>query len=214
LDKADPELLRQFGAERFGIDLDDQAMGRIEAFVGTLELWNRRIRLTGERDDALLVRKHVADSLACLTVMPPEGPVLDLGSGAGFPGIVIACTRPDLDVTLLDSRQKAVSFLREVIRTAGLSRTQAIAMRAEDAARDEAIGGRQQAVTSRAIRMDVFLRLAVPLRAPAGLLVSMQTPSVGREEAARTGQAYGLTVDRVIDYRLPSGENRRLIVWR
>lgn len=214
MDSADRDLLRSFARDRLGLDLGDAFTAAIDRFLDLLGVWNPRIRLTGERNPRVLVKKHVADSLACLAIMPSAGRVLDLGSGAGFPGVVVACARPDLDMLLLDSRQKAVSFLGEVIRTVPLARTRAVAMRAEDAVRDPGIGGRQQVVTARAVRMDVFVRLAKPLLAPGGLAVSMQTPQVEGEAAARIGARHGLEVARIVDYELPSGERRRLVAWR
>lgn len=214
MDGEDRTLLRDFARDPLCRDLGEDALARIDRFLVLLDVWNPRIRLTGERDRAVLVRKHTADSLACLSVLPDSGRILDLGSGAGFPGAVVACVRLDLDVILLDSRQKAVSFLAEVVRTVPLPRARAVAMRAEDAAREPGIGGCQHVVMSRAVRMEVFVPLAKSLLAPGGLVVSMQTPRVEAKAAARIGKLHGLEVVQVFDYRVPSGESRRLIVWR
>jgi 16S rRNA (guanine527-N7)-methyltransferase len=215
LDDTDRQLLRVFARDRLGIEVDEKAFDRIAVVTDLLAVWNRRIRLTSARDDVWLVRKHVVDSLACLVVMPPAGAVLDLGSGAGFPGLIVACVRPDLVVTLIDSRQKAVSFLREAIRAAALPAATALCVRAEVAAAAEPRMARsQQVVMSRAIRMDAFLGLAMPLRAGGGLVVSMQTPNIDADTATRAGALHGLELTRVFDYELPSGESRRLLVWR
>ncbi len=206
------EFLTRVCWDTFGFRLDLEASVRIDCFLDLLEVWNRRLRLTGERERATLLRKHVVDSLSCVPVLPERGPALDIGTGAGFPGIVLACARPDVPITLLDARQRPISFLREVISRVPLPRATALAMRAEAAAGDVELAGRQRFVSSRALRIDVFLTLAEPLVAPDGVAVSMQTPKLGREAADTVARASGFRVADLRDYRLPDGELRRLVV--
>jgi 16S rRNA (guanine527-N7)-methyltransferase len=98
--------LAEYSRTTFGLALDADSCDRIERFLELLALWNRTQRLTGERDRQVLLGKHVADSLACAAVPSAGERVLDIGTGAGFPGAVIGCVRPDVDVTLLDSRER------------------------------------------------------------------------------------------------------------
>lgn len=212
MDEVRQALLEKVSFEEFGFRLDKDALGRIDRFLQLLELWNRRLRLTGERDPSTLVQKHVVDSLSCVPLLPQVGNVLDLGTGAGFPGAVLACVRPDLETVLLDARERPVSFLREVVRTAPLEHTRAIAMRGEDAATDSGMVGRQAVVTSRALRMEAFFPLAKPLLAPGGIAVSMQTPRVDVPTASAIAARYGLRLVELRDYRLPNGDPRRLVV--
>ena len=196
----------------FGLRLAPEDVARIDRFLDMLELWNRRLRLTGERDRSTLLRKHVVDGLACVPLIPSGARVLDVGTGAGFPGAVVACVRPDVATTLLDARQRPVSFLGEVIRAVPLPRTRAVAMRAEDAAGDPAMARQQDVVTSRAIRFDRFVRLAQPLLASGGRMVSMQTPTTDRSTANAAARNVGLELLDLRDYRLPDGEPRRLVI--
>jgi 16S rRNA (guanine527-N7)-methyltransferase len=204
VDESERALLQAWCRSELGRSLEPSATARIARYLD--------LRLTGERDPAVILQKHVADSLACLSVLPDAGSALDLGTGAGFPGVVLACVRPDLDWTLLDARQRPVSFLNEVIRAIPLEHARAVAMRAEGAATDPTIRGRQLLVTSRAIRMQEFLRLARPLLASGGCAVAMQTTKLDRKdlEQAVLGQGYR-RVD-VLDYRLPNGDPRRLVI--
>lgn len=211
MDEPDRALLSA-SAARFGVELAPAAIGRIERFLDELDRWNPRLRLTGERDRAVLLRHHVVDSLACAPLIRLGGRLLDVGTGAGFPGAVLACARPDAEVTLLDARQRPVSFLGEVIRNVPLERAMALAMRAEDAARDPARAGRFDVVTCRALRMPLFLRLAKPFLAPGGVAVSMQVPRVNRQEASSAAAAAGLRLVELRDYALPDGGPRRLVV--
>jgi len=198
------------GARELGVELDPDTVGRLDRFLGLLEVWNRRIRLTGERDRKRLIEKHLIDSLAPVAHLPAHGTVVDIGSGAGFPGIILACVRPDLDVALVESRRRPTSFLREVIRTIPLPATRAFESRAEEAVQNPALSRRAAVVIARAIPLDAFLGLAAPLLAPRGQAIAMQTPRTAR--AAASG--HGLELARRRDYRLPGGAPRTLLVFR
>jgi 16S rRNA (guanine527-N7)-methyltransferase len=207
-------LLHDWSMAAFGIGLDADASSRIGRYLDRLETWNRRLRLTGERDRPTLVRKHVADAMACVPWLPPSGSMLDIGTGAGFPGVIVACIRPDATVTLLDSRQRPASFLNEVVRAVPLPHARVVVMRAEAAAGDPTIAGRQGLVTSRATRMDDVLRLAKPLSAEGGIVISMQTPKTDRRTAETSARRHGYGPVELCDYRLPDGEPRRLVIVR
>jgi 16S rRNA (guanine527-N7)-methyltransferase len=212
--ESEEALVERTCRDSFGLPLGGDALSRIERFVDLLVLWNQRLRLTGERDRSGLIRKHVIDSLACAPLLPLEGQILDIGTGAGFPGAVLGCVRPDLGLTLLDARQRPVSFLGEVIRHLPLPRARALAMRAEDAAEDPTLAGLQSVVTCRALRIDVFLPLAKPLLGPGGFAVSMQTPRLDSSAVAEIARKHGLDLVELREYRLPDGERRRLVVAR
>jgi 16S rRNA (guanine527-N7)-methyltransferase len=205
------ELLR--GAGALGIAVDAGSLTRIARFIDLLDLWNRRVRLTGDRDRRTLVRKHTVDSLAVVSELPPSGIVADIGTGGGFPGVVLGCVRPDLGLRLIESRRRPASFLAEAIRTIPLPGATVIGARAEDAGRDPAVAGRSDLVVSRAIRLETFLPATVSLVAPRGLVIAMQTPGADIDHARETGLAYGLELSRHRDYRLPDGERRRLLVF-
>ncbi len=196
-----------------GVTLAAGTLERIGKFLDLLVLWNRRIRLTGDRDRRLLVRKHVVDSLAVLPELPASGLLLDIGSGGGFPGVVLGCARPDLDLRLVEPRRRPASFLSEAIRTIPLPHAQVVAMRGEDVAAEASLGGRAQVVVSRALRLDLLLGIAVPLLAPAGIIIALQTPSTNEAVTRDRLRQLGLGLLRVRDYRLAGGEARRLLVF-
>jgi 16S rRNA (guanine527-N7)-methyltransferase len=199
------------GAAHFGLSVDGATRERLGRYLETLRLWGRRTRLTAEREEAAVVRKHVVDSLAVMPLLPARGLVVDVGSGAGFPGVVIACVRPDLEVMLVDSRRRRVSFLRDAIRAAGLARATAVEARAEDLGQRPDVAGVAAAVTARAVRLDAFLALAAPLVAFPGRIIAMQTPDTAAG-AAQAAAAQGLMVQDVRAYSLPAGERRALVV--
>src|SRR5262245_56242460 len=201
------------GARDVGVEVGPDAIARLDRFLGLLEVWNRRFHLTGERDRKRLIENHLVDSLAVVPHLPQDGVVVDVGSGAGFPGIILACLRTDLEIVLLESRRKPTSFLRESLRAIPLSRVRVVESRAEDTVADPALAGHAALVTARALRLDAFLPLAAPLLAAGGEAIAMQTPATARA-AADAGSAVGLHVVRRHDYRLPGGAGRTLVVWR
>src|SRR5262249_21339384 len=190
------------GASRLGVHLDAASIERTGRFIDRLDIWNRRSHLTGDRDRALLVRKHAVDSLAVVSELPVSGTVVDIGSGAGFPGLVIGCSRPELALVLIESRRKPASFLSDAIRSIPLPEARLLQLRAEDAGGDESLAGGVAAVVSRAVRLDVFLPLAASLVAAGGRVVAMQTPAIQEDSASQAGAPLGLELSRVRDYAL------------
>ncbi len=211
MDPADAEALVR-SARTFGLTLDAGALDRLARFVDLLNLWNARFRLTGDRDPALVVRKHVVDALAFAAHAAHAGPVVDIGSGAGFPGIPTACVRPALDVVLIESRRRPASFLAEVVRVLPLPAVRVVHARAEDAARDGGLVGRAAVVTARAVRLDVLLALARPWLAPGGVVVAMQTPATATA-ATHTAERAGFRVERRVDYRVGDAAARCLLFF-
>jgi len=205
------QLLRA-AARKLGVDVSDDALNRLARFLDLLAAWNRRSRLTGQRDLASLVRTHALDSLAPVPYMPSTGLAIDVGSGAGFPGIVLACLRPDLEIALIESRRRRASFLREAIRAVPLPAARALEMRAEEAATDPELAGRAAVAISRALRLDVFLALAAPLLAPRGTAIAMQTPrTAGLARALADKHGFRLAAGH--DYALPGGAARTLLFF-
>ncbi len=102
------------------IDVSRETFAQLEAYHGLLEKWNRRINLVGRRTMADAWRRHFLDSAQLVAHLPATAQVLiDIGSGAGFPGLVLAILRPDLTVHLVDSDQRKCTFLQEAARIAG-----------------------------------------------------------------------------------------------
>jgi 16S rRNA (guanine527-N7)-methyltransferase len=204
--------LRQ-GALDLGIALDAGAIERLGRFIELLTAWNRRIRLTGDRDPRILVRKHVVDSLAVVPELPSSGLVIDVGSGGGFPGIVLGCARPDLALRLIEPRRRPTSFLSEAIRAIPLPEAKALEMRAEDATADPSLARHARVIVSRALRLDVLLAVGIPLLATGGVIVAMQTPSSTARDVRDPAGEVGVELLRSREYRLPDGEVRRLLIF-
>jgi len=101
-------------------DPDDNLLAQLSTYLDLLVKWNARTNLTAVRDPEQMVRRHFGESLFTARHLPPCQTLLDLGSGAGFPGLPIQLALPNLKVTLAESQNKKASFLREVVRTLNL----------------------------------------------------------------------------------------------
>ena len=119
------------GLGELGLALDQEPIDRMLAHVRLVRAWSRSYNLVARGDLAGLVSRHVLDSLAIHRLVP-DGRLLDVGSGAGFPGLPLAIALPRLEVTLLDSAGKRARFLRHVVRTLRLERVAVVQARVED----------------------------------------------------------------------------------
>ncbi len=141
------------------------ARERLTLFRDLLLRWNRRINLVAEQDPALIERRHIEDSLQLLPLIPETGALADLGSGAGFPGLVLAAAAPDREIHLVESDRRKAAFLIEAARLLGLARLRVHATRIETAPLPPLAG-----VTARAVApLSTLLSYAEPLLAPGGI---------------------------------------------
>lgn len=201
-------LFREIGVEG---DYD-----RFARYCGLLQEWNRKMNLTAITDDEGVAVKHFADSVLPLTLCPvPKGArVIDVGTGAGFPSIPMKLVRGDLELTLLDSLQKRLDFLRAVCGELGLQ-AELVHARAEDGGREARYRGSFDLAVSRAVAgLDLLAEYCLPFVRTGGLFLALKG-SAGREEAktgARAASLCGGKIREVIDYRLPNGDSRTLVV--
>jgi 16S rRNA (guanine527-N7)-methyltransferase len=153
------------------IAVDNSLAGKLSAYLDLLLKWNARTNLTAIRSPEEIVRRHFGESLFAGTYLgePLPSTLLDLGSGAGFPGLPIALLHPQIAVTLAESQNKKATFLREVVRTLELPNVEVWAGRAEDLA----AGRRFHTVTLRAVdNMQAALSAAATLSEEQVLLLS------------------------------------------
>jgi 16S rRNA (guanine527-N7)-methyltransferase len=159
-------LLSQAGLE----PLDPVLAHRFEDYLSLILRWNARINLTGTRDENGILSRHFVESIACARALPPGiATLLDLGSGAGFPGIPIALCRPEIAVTLAESQGKKAAFLQEAVRLLEI-RTKVFVGRAET------LATQFDCVTLRAVeRMPKAVAAAARLVQRSGWLALMTT---------------------------------------
>jgi 16S rRNA (guanine527-N7)-methyltransferase len=178
-------LIRK-GADRFDLPLDPTDLEKFADHARELLRWNKKTNLTAISDPTEIAVKHFLDSLGAAAVIPSGGTLLDVGSGAGFPGIPLKIVRPALWVTLIDASRKKVSFLKHVLRLLGLEHADARHLRADELARMISEGrGDPRAqvdppapfdtVISRALSsLEMFVALALPLVAENGRIIALK----------------------------------------
>jgi 16S rRNA (guanine527-N7)-methyltransferase len=186
--------------------LDPQMAGPLLKYLGELVLWNKAYNLTAVREPAEMVTRHLLDSLVVLPHVG-AGRVVDVGSGAGLPGIPLAIANPALHVTLLDSNGKKARFLRHAQRTLPLANVEVVEARAEA----HVPAQRFDAVVSRAFSaLGEFLQATAALGADGGRWLAMKG-KLDRKELADVPP--GFRVEQEIQLQVPGlDEERHLIL--
>ncbi|HET7688195.1 MAG TPA: 16S rRNA (guanine(527)-N(7))-methyltransferase RsmG [Candidatus Macondimonas sp.] len=193
------------GLEALDLDLPPRASEQLLAFLSLLAEWNRAYNLTAVRDPLEMVRRHLLDSL---TVLPHlrGGQIVDLGSGAGLPGIPLAIADPDRQFILLESNGKKVRFMRHAISQLGLSRVTVVQGRAESVQ----LSPPPDTVVARAVAdLATLCGYARQLGAPGVWLVAMKGPDVAAELA---GVPADFAVQGVLPVVVPGLEAARHLV--
>jgi 16S rRNA (guanine527-N7)-methyltransferase len=197
------------GAAQMGLSLGKEQLKLLGRHVDLLLKWNKSINLTAITDPEEVAEKHVLDSLAVVPVLP-SGSLLDAGTGGGFPGIPVAIARPELEVTLVDSVQKKVAFLKSALAELRLPKVRAQAARLEGNPSREDLP-RVHAAVARAFAAPAqWLTLAEQYVLPGGVAICMLGPA--DEVPDRVGD---LALQEELSYVLPySGSQRRLAIYK
>lgn len=213
------ERLKEYGKKITGRSLTEEQLRQFSTYYDMLIEKNKVMNLTAitERDEVEL--KHFIDSLALAGVYPPlsEGKlsVLDLGTGAGFPGIPLKIVFPELQMTLFDSLNKRILFLREVIEALFLTDCEAIHGRAEETARNKGFREQYDLVVSRAVaNLAVLSEYCLPFVKPGGYFISYKQDAVEAElsEAERAITLLGGRMEAVEKLTLPDSDIGRSFV--
>ncbi|MBI5302362.1 MAG: 16S rRNA (guanine(527)-N(7))-methyltransferase RsmG [Chloroflexi bacterium] len=203
-------------ARAFQVALTTQQLDAFEIYLRELTEWNTRVNLTAiiERDQVVL--KHFLDSLSVVPALPTDArTLLDVGSGAGFPGVPLKIVRPELRVTLLESVGKKVAFLQHLIARLDLRDTAAIHARAEDLAREAAHRDKYDVVVARAVAdLAVLAEYALPFVRVGGVFIAQKGVAIDDEvqRATRALRILGGQVSAITPVQLPGLEPRHLVV--
>ena len=203
------EILRS-GFEAYSLPLDERALERYRLYAETLEETNKVMNLTAIEGEDETARLHFLDSAALLTLADFAGKrVIDVGTGAGFPGLALKIADPTLSLVLLDSLDKRIGFLRETCEKLGFDDVSCVHARAEEAPKTWR-GGFDIAVSRAVARLNVLCELCLPLVKTGGLFIAMKGSEHAEElrEAKNAVRLLGGQIEAERDYLIPGTEVR------
>lgn len=179
--------------EKFGVTLSEQIRSRLSLYGNMLVKWNEKINLTAITAPEEILYKHFYDCILFFSAaeIPRNARIIDVGTGAGFPGMVLKILRPDIELTLLDGLNKRLIFLNEVLNALELQ-AETVHLRAEEGGRKPEYREKFDIACARAVAaMPVLCEYCLPFVKPGGKFVAMKGSS-GAEESAAAENAAGL----------------------
>ncbi len=210
----DRQLLKE-GAHEFGVKLSEKQLHLFALFLEGLWSWNRRMNLTGISEKREMLIKLLLDPLVALPYLSSGGTVLDIGSGAGIPGLPLKIGRPEFEVHLIESKAKKVSFLRDMIRKLGLKGIEAYKGRAEKRADLPTLFHFYDIVTVRALApLKKTISICSPYLEPGSLLVTFKGSRIDQdiEDSERLMEELNFRTSKIIPYNLPETEGKRYLL--
>jgi 16S rRNA (guanine527-N7)-methyltransferase len=195
------------------VALEERALDLFSRYYRELLFWNEKMNLISFHTPEEVLIKHFIDSLTPLPyITPPQGRLLDIGSGGGFPGVPLKIARPALQVSLLEASRKKCSFLKHLIRQLPLSQAEVIHTRVESAMTDNSYHRVFQTVISRAaFKLPALFSMSRFFLSPGGLLIAMKGPRGEAEETAPDHDS-GLHFIACHDLSLPHDGGRRKVM--
>ena len=199
------------GLTQMGVAFDQQAMERFEAFHAILDEYNAKMDLTAVLDEDERIDRHDLDSAAPLrhNLLAPGAKVIDVGTGAGVPGMPLFILRPDLEMTFLDALNKRILFLDDALNRLGL-KAKTLHARAEDAARQSAYREQYDVAVSRAVaNVSTLCEITLPFVRVGGMTVAWKGPGVAEEMVSGKRAAFllGGKIRGVLDAPVPGRDD-------
>ncbi|MDA8233727.1 MAG: 16S rRNA (guanine(527)-N(7))-methyltransferase RsmG [Clostridia bacterium] len=205
------------GATALGLTLSVKQTEDFEVYKNILLEWNQKFNLTAITEENEVAVKHFIDSLAVLPHLPKMSgaKLLDVGTGAGFPGLPLKIMLPELEVCLLDSLQKRVGFLQEVIGRLELTGITGLHGRAEEKAHQAGMREKFFFVTARAVaRLNVLLEYCLPFVKPGGFFIALKGAEVEAEvkEGEKALNVLSGRLYKIVNFDLPLNGGKRSLV--
>jgi 16S rRNA (guanine527-N7)-methyltransferase len=196
------------GSSRLGLSLTAEHLSQFTLYLQELQAWNKKINLTAITGEPEIAVKHFLDSLACSKAIPKDSssPLLDIGTGAGFPGLPLKILCPDLRVTLLEPHQKKTAFLRHMIGTLRITGAIVLSQRLEDLAKELDYRSRFVHIITRALDATQVLPFIRPLLNLQGQLILCRSKPL-----ESSSDLCGLELVKEIPYELPFGYGKRVL---
>lgn len=193
-----------------------QSRDQIKKYYDLLKKWNSKINLMSVSDEDEFIDKHVEDAHALIAHLKDVESLVDLGAGAGVPGIIIKIERPSIDVTLVEATRKKVSFCEEAIRSLNLENIRAIWGNAEDEGLMKGLGAFDVSVSRATWDLETFVPIGSKYIDIDGRCIAMKGSSwrAELEKAEDVIDDSGLVHERDVEYVLKGGEKRCLVIFR
>lgn len=206
--------------EALGIDLTEKQIQQFISYYEKLVEWNEMMNLTAITEYDEVMKKHFIDSMTLIKAFDvnQSASVIDVGTGAGFPGLVLKIAYPNLKITLLDSLNKRIQFLNEVIGNLGLDGVETIHGRAEDFAKPGKLREKYDLCVSRAVaNLSTLSEYCLPFVKEKGLFISYKSEKV-QEEMVKADKAISILggkIERQVEFTLPDSDiYRNLFIIR
>ncbi|MBQ8574844.1 MAG: 16S rRNA (guanine(527)-N(7))-methyltransferase RsmG [Clostridia bacterium] len=205
-------------AAKIGIELDETALARLNKYAEMIVETNKTLNLTAITEPDEMLYKHFVDSLSLLTVIDlKEGAkVIDVGTGAGFPGVVLLIARPDIKITLMDGTNKRLNFIQSVLDEIGLN-AEILHSRAELAGKDKAYREKYDFVTARAVaNMNTLSEYCLPFVKVGGVFAPMKAAKADEELDSAKGaiKLLGGEIDKVCHLNIENCGERCIIITK
>jgi 16S rRNA (guanine527-N7)-methyltransferase len=206
------------GARALGVELSPDSLEAFHFFMEELMRWNRTMNLTSITNPLEITVKHFLDSLAVAPYLSAGSSLLDVGSGAGFPSLVLKISHPSLKVTSIDSSGKKLSFQRHLIRQLDLKGIDTVRVRLPNGQFVEKLGGSFDYAISRAFgNLGAFLRIASPFIKQTGIIIAMKGTTGFKEavkdDTTRTMKALNIKLQRAVKLTLPFMDAGRTLLF-
>lgn len=201
------ELLFE-GGKAVSCPLSSESIKKFSLFLRELIKWNEKVNLTGLKKEFDIVIELFVDSLACGLALSPEkkDSIIDIGSGAGFPGIPLKIAYPELEITLLEPRLKKTSFLHHIIGTLSLNEVKVVSRSVQDLYKEGSFNFSYDKVIAKAIKPDSIFPEARFLLDKSGEVILCRSKSL-----VSCDQKWGMRIDRELNYELPYEYGKRVL---
>lgn len=196
-------------------NIDSSKKEKFDKYLELLQEWNNKINLTAITDKDGIELKHFYDSLTISEYIKPNSSLIDVGTGAGFPGIPLKIKDESIKLTLLDSLNKRLLFLEEVEKELKLENVENVHGRAEDIGQDKKFREKFDYATSRAVaRLGVLVEYLLPFVKLGGYCICMKGPNIEEElkDAEKAIKVLGGEIEKIDNFKLENDENERNII--
>ena len=200
---------------KINIEISDKQIEKFFDYMNLLLEWNEKINLTAITEPEDIILKHFVDCATILKFIKDEDKIIDIGTGAGFPGIPLKILNEKLDITLMDSLNKRINFLNEIINKLDLKNIVAIHARAEELARNKGYREKFDIATSRAVaNLSTLSEYMLPFVKKNGMVISMKGSNIEEEvkNAKKAIKILGGEIEKIDNFNLANTNNIRNII--